>query len=128
MSTSLHGWLRLVWKMSDFGNLSQSCVRHFEGCVRHFKVAYTSLRCLGLNEACWGGVRIPLKRSICLLGLFWAFGLWFKLGLCSKLSLGLTYSKLFLIDKIVLSSGPGIPDFDRYKMKCLYKPMHVSLW
>jgi hypothetical protein len=63
----------------------------------------------------------PLERSIRLLGLFWAFGLWFELGLCSKSSLGLTYSKLFLIDKIVSSSGPGILDFGRYKMGCLHK-------
>jgi hypothetical protein len=54
-----------------------------------------------------------------LLGLFWAFGLWFELGICSKSSLRFTYSKLFLIDNIVTSSGLGIPDFHRYKIGCV---------
>ena len=47
---------------------------------------------------------------------FWAL-VW--VGACSKSSLGLTYSKLFLIDNIVSLSGPGILDFGRYKMGCL---------
>jgi hypothetical protein len=69
--------------------------------MKRVKVAYASL------------------KSTHLLGLFRAFGLWFELGLCSKSSLGFTYSKLFLIDKIVSSSGSGILDFGRFKMGCL---------
>ena len=75
--------------------------------MKRVEVAYAALRCPGSNEACWGGVRIHggcvclLERSIRLLGLVWAFGLWFGLWAYSKPSSQAHYSNLFSIDKIV---------------------------
>jgi hypothetical protein len=61
----------------------------------------------------------PLERSICLLGQVWAFGSSF--WAFSKPSSWAHYSKLFLIDKIVSSLGPGIPNFGKYKLGCLQR-------
>ena len=117
LSTSPYGWLRLVWKSGDLWDISQSYVHYFESSVSHFKVAYT-LRHSILSEACWSGVCI-FQRCIRLLVRFGFLGFGFELWACSKSFLGLTYSKLFLINKIVSSSESGILDFVWYKIGCL---------
>ena len=100
--TSLHGWLRLVWKMSDFGDLSQSCVRFFESCIRHFEA-------LSLK---WSVLKWRMHLSYLVRFGFLGFG--FEQWVCSKSSLRLIFSKLFVINKIISSSGPRILDFGRY--------------
>ena len=96
-----------------------------KGGVGLFEVAYATLNHASLNEACWGGVSIHggcvrlLERRIRLLGLVWAFRIWFELWAYYKHSSRAHYSKLFSIEKIVPSLGPGILDFGRYKMGCL---------
>jgi hypothetical protein len=65
----------------------------------------------------------PLEKCICLLGLglgFWALvlSLWAFLNLILRLII----QSCIMIDKIVSSSRPGILNFCRYKMECLYIP------
>jgi hypothetical protein len=58
------------------------------------------------------------KDAYAYLVRFGLLGLGSSLGLLQIFSRA-HYSKLFLIDKIVSSLGPGISDIGRYKMRCL---------
>jgi hypothetical protein len=63
----------------------------------------------------------PFGKCIRSLGLglgFWALVL--SLWAFPNLLLGLIVRSCIVIEKIVSSSRPGIPDFGKYKMGCLH--------
>ena len=69
----------------------------------------------------------PLGKCIRSLGL--GLGFWdlvSSLKTSPNLLLGLIVRSCTMIDKIVLSSRPGIPDFGRYKMGCLHPILLIS--
>jgi hypothetical protein len=71
----------------------------------------------------------PLARCIRSLGLclgFWALVL--DLLAFPNLFLKLIIRSCFVIDKILSSSRPGIPDFGRYKMECLHILIYLLIF